>query len=168
MAFRKVQNFDAPIPGQSLTHELGARPWQSPPQFSTIEEAIEFYIPRLTRKGFIGRMLDIIERGVPITALAETITLGGVMQGLHTIDVAVLINPILVEFMEGAAKQADIEYVLGDTDGEDENIDGFILNKAMANIRGSDIFEDDEEPQEPEEDTEENTSMGLMSRRGEE
>lgn len=167
MAFRKVQNFDAPIPGQALTHELGARPWQSPPQFSTIEEAIEFYIPRLTRKSFIGRMLDIIERGVPITALAETVTLGGVMQGLHTIDVAVLVNPILVEFMEGAAKQAGIEYVLGDTDGEDESIDGFILNKAMANIRGSNIFEDDEEPQEPEEDTEDNTSMGLMSRRGE-
>jgi len=167
MAFRKVQNFDAPIPGQSLTHELGARPWQSPPQYSTIEEAIEFYIPRLTRKGFIGRMLDILERGVPITALAETITLGGVMQGLHSIDVAVLVNPILVEFMEGAAKQAGIEYTLGDTDGEEEGVDGFVMSKAMANIRGSDIFEDDEVPQQPEQPTEEQPSMGLMSRRGE-
>ena len=60
MAFRKVQNFDAPIPGQSLTHELGARPWQNPPQYSTIEEALEFYVPRLSNKNFVGRMIDIL------------------------------------------------------------------------------------------------------------
>mgnify|MGYP003126580763 FL=1 len=54
--------------------------------------------------------------GVPLTALAETITLGGVMEGVHSIDVAVMVNPILVEYMEGIAKQADIKYTLGDTD----------------------------------------------------
>ena len=39
---------DAPIPGQSLTAELGNRPWQKPPQYNTVEEALEYYIPRLT------------------------------------------------------------------------------------------------------------------------
>ena len=28
-----------PYPGMSLTAELGARPWQNPPQFSTVDEA---------------------------------------------------------------------------------------------------------------------------------
>lgn len=164
MAFRKVQNFDAPIPGQSLTHELGARPWQNPPQYSTLEEAVEFYVPRLANKNFVGRIIDILDRGVPITALAETMTLGGVMQGLHTIDVAVLLNPIIVEFMEGAAKQAGIDYVLGDTDGED-GPDGFVLSKAMEDMRGSDIFDDDE-PEEMEQPVSEEPTVGLMSRRG--
>jgi len=164
MAFRKVQNFDAPIPGQSLTHELGARPWQNPPQYSTLEEALEFYVPRLSNKNFVGRMIDILERGVPITALAETMTLGGVMQGLHSIDVAVLLNPIIVEFMESAAKKAGIDYVLGDTDGED-GPDGFVLNKAMEDMRGSDIFDDDE-PEEMEQPVSEEPTVGLMSRRG--
>ena len=36
----KEQSFDAPIPGMSMTHELGARPWQSPPQYSTVDEVI--------------------------------------------------------------------------------------------------------------------------------
>jgi len=164
MAFRKVQNFDAPIPGQSLTHELGARPWQNPPQYSTLEEAVEFYVPRLANKNFVGRMIDILERGVPITALAETMTLGGVMQGLHTIDVAVLLNPIIVEFMEGAAKQAGINYVLGGTDGEDGPA-AFLLSKAMEDMRGSDIFDDDE-PEEMEQPVSEEPTVGLMSRRG--
>ena len=25
-----------------LTHEVGARPWQSPPQHTTVEEALDF------------------------------------------------------------------------------------------------------------------------------
>lgn len=161
MAFRRNQGFDAPIPGQSLTHELGNRPWQNPPQYTTIEEALEFYIPRLSNADFLGRMLDIIERGIPLTALAETLTLGGVMQGLHSVDVAVLINPILVEFMEGAAKKAGIKYTLGDADEGDNTPDGFTLSKAMANMDEEDIEEDEpvveEEPEEP---------LGLMARRG--
>ena len=32
---------DAPIPGMSLTHELGDRPWQSPPKAATVGEAME-------------------------------------------------------------------------------------------------------------------------------
>jgi len=163
MAFRKVSNFDAPIPGQSLTHEVGARPWQSPPQYVTIEEAMEFYIPRLASDKIAQRTLDILERGVPITALAETTTLGGVMQGLHTIDVAVLINPILVEFIEGLAKQAGIEYTLGDTDDDEKEPDGFVLKEAMQSLEKMDLEEIVED--EVEEPTE-TPSVGLMSRRG--
>ena len=35
--------FNAPIPGESLTHELGARPWQKPAQYSDINEVINYY-----------------------------------------------------------------------------------------------------------------------------
>ena len=35
---------DAPIAGQSLTAELGNRPWQQPPQYTTVEEALQFYM----------------------------------------------------------------------------------------------------------------------------
>jgi hypothetical protein len=167
MAFRKVSNFDAPIPGQSLTHEVGARPWQQPAQFPTVEESLEYYIPRLSSQKFMKRLFDILERGIPITALSETITLGGVMQGLHTIDVAVLINPILVEFIEGIAKQAGVEYTLGDTD-DDEDFDGFAFAGAMEELKSTPMMEDDEPEEmampEPPADL---PKTGLMARRGE-
>ena len=60
MAFKNSDNFDAPIVGMSLTHELGARPWQTPPELSTIEEALDFYIPRLTDKKIANNLLDIL------------------------------------------------------------------------------------------------------------
>lgn len=167
MAFRRMQNFDAPVPGMAMTHELGARPWQQPAQYTTLEEAVSFYIPRLSAKNFVGRMLDIIEMGVPLTALAETITLGGVMEGVHSIDVAVMVNPILVEYMEGIAKQADIKYTLGDTDDYENEPDGFLLADVMRNLEKSELNgELDKEEEETEEPVAKEEPRGLMARRG--
>ena len=169
MSFRNTdQAFNAPIPGESLTHELGARPWQTPPEFPTLEEALDFYLPRLSDKTFAGRMLDIVESGVPITALVETITLGGVMQGLHTIDVAVLVNPVLVEFVEGLSDIAGIDYKLGDTD-EDVTADPLVLSKVMKQLRKvEDTFEEEDfdVPEETqEEQAPEEKPKGLMARK---
>ena len=36
------QRFSAPIPGMAMTRELGSRPWQRPPQYSTIEDVSSF------------------------------------------------------------------------------------------------------------------------------
>ena len=44
-----LRNFDAPIPGMSLTAELGARPWQTPAQYPTVDEAIEYYMNSMNR-----------------------------------------------------------------------------------------------------------------------
>lgn len=168
MAFRETSNFDAPIPGQGLTAELGSRPWQTPPEYSTLEEGMDFYISRLVEPKMAARLLDIIETGVPLTALAETLTLGGVMQGLHTVDVGILINPILVELMEGLAKNAKISYVVGDKDTKDIPDDG-LLNKVMTNLSNMDKDVLEEAMLDTEEKEQEDTqveSKGLMSRKG--
>ena len=166
MSFRTGEEaFDAPIAGRSMTHELGARPWQQPAQYPTVEEALEFYVQRLTSDQFVARLLEIIERGIPLTALAETITLGGVMEGLHSVDVAVLVNPVLVELMAGIADNADVEYKVGDTDGEDIPDKG-IVAKAMKEIRGKYSFDEDKEPEQQVEEEETEEPRGLMARRG--
>ena len=161
MAFIETSDFDMPIPGMAMTHELGARPWQSPPQMNTVEEGIDFYISRLVDNKMAGRLLDIIETGVPLTAIAETLTLGGVMQGLHTIDVAVLVNPVLVELMEGLAKNADVPYTVGDED-ETTEPDPVLLKKAMTMMSEAEAASEPEEKDE----TPEEEPKGLMARRG--
>ena len=35
---------NGPVPGQSLTAELGARPWQQPAKYTNVEDALEFYV----------------------------------------------------------------------------------------------------------------------------
>jgi hypothetical protein len=166
MAFRETSNFDAPIPGQSLTVELGSRPWQTPPEMSTFEEGLDFYISRIVDPKMAAQLLDIIETGVPLTAIAETLTLGGAMQGLHSIDVGILVNPVLVELMEGLAKNADVKYVIGDTDGEELPDEG-ILTKAMASLSEIDVEEVKEEMLDMKNIVaEEEKPKGLMTRKG--
>lgn len=163
MAFRETSNFDAPIPGQSLTVELGSRPWQTPPEMSTFEEGLDFYISRIVDPKMAAQLLDIIETGVPLTAIAETLTLGGAMQGLHSIDVGILVNPVLVELMEGLAKNADVSYVVGDEDDETQP-DAGLLKKALSGLSEEDTEKLDIE--DTEEEMPEEEPKGLMARRG--
>ena len=156
---------DAPIPGQGMTAPLGGRPWQNPPKFSTPETALAFYIDKITSDRQASQMMDILEMGVPIDTLVDTMQLGGVMEGLHSVDVGVLIAPALSEAISGMADKAGISHVKQSNDiEEDAPTDSEIaltLNK-MKEKRNKPTEEKIEEPVE-EENTE--TSSGLMSRR---
>ena len=55
---------DTAIPGQSLTAELGSRPWTNPPQYNTVEEALDYYIPRLQSDEVTEQLLDVLEMGI--------------------------------------------------------------------------------------------------------
>ena len=105
--------FDAPIPGIGMTHELGGRPWQTPPQHNTVEEALDFYIPRLTSEDFIDQLLDVIEMGVPLTTIANSLQLSSVMQGKHSVDVGILVLPVLVELLSYIAESSNVKFVSG-------------------------------------------------------
>ena len=94
-----VAQFNNPIPGQSLTTEPGARPWERPAKYSSPEEALDYYLEQLALPEKTAQMLEILESGFPATDLVDAITLGGVMQGLHTIDVAVIIAPVIFELI---------------------------------------------------------------------
>jgi hypothetical protein len=108
--------FDAPIPGQSLTGELGSKPWEQPPKYNTVEEALDFYLPRLSNGDLLTPLLDELEEGIPVVSLVNIIQSGGTMQGLHTIDIGLLISPVLVEFIAAQADARDIKYTLGTED----------------------------------------------------
>ena len=96
-----------PIPGQSLTHEVRARPWQNPPQFSTVEEAMGWYLDRFDNNEVVQELLSVMEMGIPLSTIANSMQLGGVLQGIHTIDVGILIMPVLMEIMKHLAEKTD-------------------------------------------------------------
>jgi len=172
-----IQNeplLDAPIPGQSLTSELGARPWQQKSELQTLEDAIEYYIPKLGDPSTINTTLRIIESGSSLTTIAEVFTLNGTMEGKHNVDVAVLVNPVIVEFLKGLADLAGIDYTI-DADEEnksnvtpldateaeqellkDEDVEGLMEDVMGGASEVKDISEENENEVEP---------KGLMGRR---
>ena len=166
MEISNQPSFDAPIPGQSLTMELGSRPWQSKQQFSTVDEAIDYYMERMSSEDFMVQLVEVLESGVPVTVLANTIQMSGVMDGKHSLDVGMLILPMLMEMMMMLGDSADIKYDKGLNDPNKPLLRDSSIAKAIAkyeeNIKDKDITIEKEEVVEVEE-VEEPT--GLMARR---
>jgi len=170
MPDRNEPLIDAPIPGMSMTHEVGARPWQQPAKYTTVEDASKYYITRMQDKQFTETLVNVLEMGVPITTLANTIQLSSVMQGLHSIDVGMLVLPVIMETIKLIADSADIEYNTG-LDEDDSVKIGSKTNDVDVTIgKLSDLVDEDESvddlPMDAEETVvEEEPQMGLMARR---
>lgn len=157
-----ISLFDSPVPGQGLTHELGGRPWQTPYQYATVDEAMEYYIDRLSDDDLSDKLLEVMETGVPLTTIANGLQLSSVMSGKHSIDVGMIVMPVLIEMMRLVGDSAGVEYDTGMEKKAD--LDDSTINAAVSKLRKK------TQEAEPEEDSEEPTedeapSGGLMARR---
>jgi hypothetical protein len=114
---------NAPVPGMSLTTEPGNRPWESPPNLSTVEDAMEFYTKRIlgTPENH-EEVLNIVESGLPVRNIASILQKTSVMQGIHSIDVGILVLPVIEELIMAVADMHGSTYVENITDILKENI----------------------------------------------
>tara|TARA_R110002167_G_scaffold95217_1_gene253725 strand:- start:5073 stop:5591 length:519 start_codon:yes stop_codon:yes gene_type:complete len=167
-------NFDSHIPGQSLTKELGQYPWQRPPQYNTVDDAMEFYAKRIMNPVFRDQIAETMELGVPLTSIANALQGNGVMMGKHTIDVGVLILPVIMEMLAYVGDEEGVDYVMG-TELEEPDDDKFkdsTIAVAMKKVKSKmeaagDAPVEDTEPMMKEETAEasEPPATGLMARR---
>jgi len=106
-----VLEYSKPIPGASLTtHKPGERRWERPPEIASVEEALKYYMERLSDEDIIDDFMVAIESGIPIVPIVETLYLSNVMNGIHTLDVGLLIAPALTEYFAAVARSYDIDY----------------------------------------------------------
>jgi len=166
MELNNAPDFDAPIPGQSLTAELGNRPWQSVSQLANVDEAIDYYMERMSSEEFMLQLTDVLEAGVPVTTLANTIQMGSVMDGIHTVDVGMLVLPMLMEMIMMVGDSADIKYDKGLEDPNKPLIRDSLFAKLIAKYEKKIDTVDLEPSQENEDDTDtDEQPKGLMARR---
>lgn len=113
-----IDEFSLPIPGESLTREPGNAPWEQPPKHNTVEEAYNFYMEMFERDGFEDELSFILEQGASVEALVNTFTNFYTMEGYHSLDVAMLISPLIHEYFVSVADLMDVPYK--EWKGEDE------------------------------------------------
>jgi len=167
-------NFNSHIPGQSLTREVGSYPWQRPPQYNTVDDAMEFYAKRIMNPMFRDQVAETMELGVPLTSIANALQGSGVMMGKHTIDVGVLILPVIMEMLAYVGDEEGVDYIMG-TELEEPDDDKFrdsTIAVAMKKVKSKmeaagDAPVEDTEPMMEEEPAEasEPLATGLMARR---
>tara|TARA_R100001015_G_C4634022_1_gene199782 strand:- start:3022 stop:3534 length:513 start_codon:yes stop_codon:yes gene_type:complete len=165
------ENFlDAPIPGESLVAEPKSRPWRRPSSISTVDEAAAVYAPMFQNKTTSKMLLGQIQSGVPLTSIADLLITANTMEGVHTLDVGILVSPILVETMITMAEMAEIDYVIGNERTDDEpGTKQDIINQVMKTLQEEEgaveeTITTEEMPVEPKKAPEQ---RGLMTRRSE-
>jgi len=164
MAMRNQPSFDAPIPGQSLTMELGSRPWQNPARFTTVDETIDYYMERMSSEEFMVQLAEVLEAGVPVTSIANTIQLSSVMEGIHTVDVGMLVLPMIMEMLMMIGDSAGVKYDKGLENPNKPILRDSTIAKAVAEyeakIEDKDVVEETEDKE-----VEDEEPTGLMARR---
>ena len=161
---RNQPSFDAPIPGQSLTMELGSRPWQNPARFTTVDETIDYYMERMSSEEFMVQLAEVLEAGVPVTSIANTIQLSSVMEGIHTVDVGMLVLPMIMEMLMMIGDSAGVKYDKGLENPNKPILRDSTIAKAVAEyeakIEDKDVVEETEDKE-----VEDEEPTGLMARR---
>lgn len=139
-------DYDVAVPGESLTGELGAKPYEQPPQLPTVEENISFYMQEILNNNTMPKIAANLERGRRVSDFAEFLVVSGVAAGRHTIDVGVLILPVVMEMVALIGDIYEIEYDMGLPTGSDEVESHFVDLAISITESREDIepeFEDD-------------------------
>ena len=131
-----------PIPGMSLTSEPGNRPWEQPPQFVELDDVVAFYVEKMTEGEVVDSLLEAMRNDAALVDIASTLIKGGVLKGVHSIDVGFLVLPILVELMQTIGDMNDVGYVVESEDymratEVDEETAKEVLASAVAEVKAA-------------------------------
>jgi hypothetical protein len=162
-------DFTGPIPGASLTTEVGNRPWENPPKETDLDVVIVNYLSRLQNPNIIFPILDAIKYGTSITTIVESVIQTAVMEGEHTIDIGILASPIIVEYLKQASEVADIDYKLSAQDiqeaKEPKKIDSRLLNEVLKEMEEQKESPMVEELESSAQEIKTSSKKGLMAKR---
>ena len=167
--------YDRPIPGQSLTTEPKNAPYENPPQITDPKKALMHHIEILnTPEAAEDILFFISDLGVDVKTLTEGALRQAVMGGVHSVDVSLIIGPVVHEFIRGIPLAAGIDF--------DEGFEGkkareetmyernkFRSQKMLEEIGIAEaptiIEEEEEAPVEQEEEKPMEQPNGLMARK---
>ena len=161
------------IPGQSLTAEPKNAPYENPPELNTAEDSIMWHLNRLQDKEKFKALADTLELGLDVVTITEGLLRGAVMGGIHSIDISLIIAPVIHEYITSTAEKLGIDFDEGlpDSSEQDEQIEYQINEKKAKDILAElDMEVEVEEPMQEElpMDMPMEEPKGLMARRGEE
>lgn len=89
----KIDSFDMPVPGHSMTDEPKKWPWDKPPEFTDPDEAVEFVADKIQKPEVKENFLRLMVSGISIEQIVNTIALGGFSDGKWSPDIAEVIKP---------------------------------------------------------------------------
>lgn len=158
--------FDAPIPGMSMTAPPKGRPWRKPYQYSTIDEVVEMYTETMINPEFVRGITAPAEKNIPLASIADILITTNVMQGKHSLDLAVLVSPVVIEGMKALLDKEGVSYVVGDerkTPTLSKTDLAALVKETVAEVKGESEMRGAFEAEEEEMPTEKVGSVEMMA-----
>lgn len=149
---KPLRNFDLPVPGQSLTAPKGQMPYETPPQFADIEDATDYLFEKVTRPRNQKNILRLLDAGMPVNMISESVIMFGASEGKWNMDMAMLLMEPVGIMIAGLGHRAGVNVrLVPDNHKEPPGIDPRPIEKVFKKKL------EEKEPREPE-------MKGLLSR----
>ena len=169
--------FERPIPGQSLTTPEKSSPYEKPADVVDPIDALNIHLDNLNDPEVMEGVTNILEINIDMVTAVEGILRSAVLEGIHSLDVSILIAPHIHEYIKGQADVLKLDYDEGFVNEE-------MANKIRERAIGTKIMKDlnvdipmttdnleEAIPEESEDETQpsppmqEEAPQGLMARR---
>lgn len=103
---------DGPTPGQSLLGEPRSKPWERPPQFVEVEDALDYIWRMLCKPAVTKSTLTMLSQGMSVEAMARTLLFTGFAEGKWSWDMCMLMGRSVCIMIAGLGKAAGIRMKL--------------------------------------------------------
>ena len=103
--------FDAPIPGSSLTTELGSEPHERPAEIADPADAYQFIADNIATEDAFERIAVAAEIGVPVELIARSIVFSAWANGKIGFDTMYLIYAPIFELMMAMLDKSNVKYI---------------------------------------------------------
>jgi len=113
MASKKYAALNGPIPGENLISDERNYPWHRPPDFTDLNDAMEFLIEAISEKPKLFGILNVLENEVTVAELSQGIVMSSMMEGRFTLDYALLLAGPLTKYISILAEGYEINYDMG-------------------------------------------------------
>ena len=101
---------NGPIAGQSLTDEPSNYPWERPPETADPTEALSMHLKKMAGPKYMESALFLMELGIPAEVVTNTTLTMAIGNGIHSVDVGLIIAPAIHKEVVSIAEMAGIEY----------------------------------------------------------
>jgi len=121
----------APIPGENYTSDTKNYPWRQPPEFTDLEDCLDYLSRRVTQFKVANGVLSMAEMGIPLYKISSMILTLGVGEGKWTVDFTLLLAGPLTRMIELMCIGFDVEYDLGIEEDENDFTTGDFFKNEM-------------------------------------
>jgi hypothetical protein len=121
------------IPGQSLTNNPEERlEFEKSPEITNLRDGLEFIFVSITEEDKYPILMDLIQNGVPVMEVVQTVLFQGFNKGKWNPDLMLLLAEPAAYMVMALAERAGIDYIIYQEEDEEDEAEQTILGADMA------------------------------------